>query len=70
MPQAYYGKRQALYVRGSSDQLSHLRTDCKMPAGGPETVMSIDQKYGRVFKGKTANLSETYTNEFADKGVA
>jgi hypothetical protein len=41
-----------------------------MPAGGPETVMSIQQKYVPSFKGKTSNLSETYTNEFADKAVA
>jgi hypothetical protein len=38
-----------------------------MPAGGPETVMKIQQAYVPSFKGKTANLSETYTNEFASK---
>jgi hypothetical protein len=32
--------------------------------------MSIQQKYVPSFKGKTSNLSETYTNEFADKAVA
>jgi len=38
-----------------------------MPAGGPETVQKIQQQFVASFKGKSANLSETYTNEFADK---
>jgi NitT/TauT family transport system substrate-binding protein len=70
MPPAYYANDKALYVAALQNQLSIFGTDCKMPAGGPETVMAIDQKYVPSFKGKTANLSETYTNEFADKAVA
>ena len=70
MPPAFYANDKALYVAALQNQLSIFGTDCKMPAGGPETVMSIDQKYVPSFKGKTANLSETYTNEFADKAVA
>ncbi len=41
--------------------------DCKMPAGGPETVQKIQQQFVTSYKGKSANLAETYTNEFADK---
>ena len=70
MPEAYYANDKALYIAALQNQLSIFGTDCKMPAGGPETVMAIDQKYVPSFKGKTANLSETYTNEFADKAVA
>jgi NitT/TauT family transport system substrate-binding protein len=70
MPPAYYANDKALYVAALQNQLSIFGTDCKMPAGGPETVMSIQQKYVPSFKGKTSNLSETYTNEFADKAVA
>jgi NitT/TauT family transport system substrate-binding protein len=70
MPEAYYANDKALYIAALQNQLSIFGTDCKMPAGGPETVMSIDQKYVPSFKGKTAKLSETYTNEFADKAVA
>jgi len=29
-------------------------------------VMKIQQNYVPSFKGKTSNLSETYTNQFAD----
>ena len=32
-----------------------------------ETVQKIQQQFVASYKGKSANLSETYTNEFADK---
>jgi NitT/TauT family transport system substrate-binding protein len=67
MPTEYYAGNQALYVNALQNQISIFGTDCKMPAGGPETVMKIQQAYVPSFKGKTANLSETYTNEFANK---
>jgi sulfonate transport system substrate-binding protein len=67
MPADYYAGNQDLYVTALQNQISIFGTDCKMPAGGPETVMKIQQAYVPSFKGKTANLSETYTNEFADK---
>lgn len=35
--------------------------------GGESIVLSILQNYVSSFKGKTANLSETFTNEFANK---
>jgi hypothetical protein len=38
-----------------------------MPPAGPATVLGILQNYVSSFKGKTANLNETYTNEFANK---
>jgi len=67
MPSDYFAGNQALYVNALQNQISIFGTDCKMPAGGPETVMKIQQAYVPSFKGKTANLSETYTNEFASK---
>ena len=70
MPPAFFANNKDLYIAALQNQLSIFGTDCKMPAGGPETVMSIQQKYVPSFKGKTSNLSETYTNEFADKAAA
>ncbi len=67
MPADYYAGNHDLYVTALQNQISIFGTDCKMPAGGPETVMKIQQAYVPSFKGKTANLSETYTNEFANK---
>jgi NitT/TauT family transport system substrate-binding protein len=70
MPAEYYAGNKDLYVTALQNQISIFGTDCRMPAGGPETVMKIQQDYVASFKGKTANLSETYTNEFADKAAA
>src|SRR5467141_4758079 len=67
MPADYYAGNQDLYVTALKNQISIFGTDCKMPAGGPETVMKIQQDYVPSFKGKTSTLSETYTNEFASK---
>ena len=40
-----------------------------MPAGGPDTVLEIEQSYVSSFKGKTADLSKTYTNDFAARAA-
>ncbi len=66
MPADYYAGNQDLYVTALKNQISIFGSDCKMPVGGPETVMKIQQDYVPSFKGKSSNLSETYTNQFAD----
>ena len=66
MPADYYAGDKAAYVADLQDQLAIFGTDCKMPVGGPETVQKIQQEFVPSYKGKSANLSETYTNEFAD----
>ena len=67
MPPDYFAGDKASYVAGLQSQLGIFGTDCKMPAGGPETVQKIQQQFVASYKGKSANLSETYTNDFADK---
>ncbi len=67
MPADYLVPSKDLYVAALKNQLSIFGTDCKMPAAGPQTVLSILQNYVSSFKGKNAKLSETYTNEFANK---
>ena len=67
MPSDYYAGDKASYVADLQSQLGIFGTDCKMPAGGPENVQKIQQQFVASYKGKSANLSETYTNEFADK---
>ena len=66
MPQEYYAGDKAAYVQDLQSQLAIFGTDCKMPAGGPETVQKIQQQFVSSYKGKSANLSETYTNYYAD----
>src|SRR6266702_1855685 len=67
MPTDYFAGDKAAYVSDLQSQLSIFGTDCKMPSGGPETVQKIQQQFVTSYKGKSANLAETYTNEFADK---
>lgn len=67
MPTDYYAGDKASYVSDLQSQLGIFGTDCKMPVGGPENVQKIQQQFVSSYKGKSANLSETYTNEFAGK---
>src|SRR3979490_853979 len=50
MPAGYYANNRDLYVTALQNQLGIFGTDCKMPAGGPETVMKIQQQYVPSFK--------------------
>ena len=65
MPSDYLLPSKDLYVQALQNQLAIFGTDCKMPSAGPQTVLSIEQNYVSSFKGKSANLSDTYTNKFA-----
>ena len=66
MPTDYFAGDKASYVADLKSQIGIFGTDCRMPAGGPETVQKIQQDFVASYKGKSANLSETYTNNFAD----
>ncbi len=67
MPADYLVPSKDLYVAALKNQLSIFGTDCKMPAAGPQTVLGVLQNYVSSDKGITVNLSETYTNDFANK---
>jgi NitT/TauT family transport system substrate-binding protein len=67
MPADYYAGDKNLYVAALQNQIQIFGTDCKMPAAGPKTVLDIEQNFVSTFKGKTADLSKTFTNEFANK---
>ena len=66
MPNGYFAGDKASYVQDLQSQIDIFGTDCRMPSGGPETVQKIQQQFVASFKGKSANLSETYTNYYAD----
>jgi NitT/TauT family transport system substrate-binding protein len=67
MPADYLVPSKDLYIAALQNQLSIFGTDCKMPAAGPQTVLSVEQKFVSSFKNKSVDLTKTYTNEFADK---
>ena len=70
MPSDYYAGDKTAYVADLQSQIGIFGTDCRMPSGGPENVQKIQQQFVASYKGKSANLSETYTNQFADKASA
>ena len=68
MPTDYILPSRDLYIAALQNQLSIFGTDCRMPASGPQTVLSVLQNYVSSFgKNTTVDLSKTYTNDFADK---
>jgi NitT/TauT family transport system substrate-binding protein len=67
MPADYLVPSKDLYIAALQNQLSIFGADCKMPAAGPQTVLTVEQKYVSSFKNQSVDLSKTYTNEFANK---
>ena len=66
MPKDYYVGDKALYVKGLADGKAMFTADGKMPADGPETVLKVLSSFSRNLKGKTVDLSKTYTTTFVD----
>jgi NitT/TauT family transport system substrate-binding protein len=64
MPADYYAGDKALYVTALAAQKDTFSPDGKMPSSGPPVVADIEAKYISSMKGKTVDLSKTYTNDF------
>lgn len=67
MPKDYYGNNKPLYIQALENSLPMYSPDGKMPAGGPETVLSVLSGFNPNVKGKHIDLSKTYTNEFVNQ---
>ncbi|RXZ38667.1 ABC transporter substrate-binding protein [Oxalobacteraceae bacterium CAVE-383] len=70
MPKDYYGNDKEMYVRALQNSLPMYSPDGRMPAGGAETVLTVLSGFNPNVKGKSINLSKTYTNEFVDAAAA
>lgn len=66
MPPDYYAGDKGLYVTALQNQLAIFSPDGKMPAGGPEFVLTTENQTNTSVQGKQIDLSQTYTNEFTD----
>ena len=66
MPPDYYAGNKTLYVTALQNQLSIFSPDGKMPDGGPQSVLGIEQQTNQTVQGKQIDLSATYTNTFAN----
>jgi NitT/TauT family transport system substrate-binding protein len=67
VPADYYAGNKAAYIAALEGQKNSFTTDGVMPDSGAQTVSAIETKYVPSMKGKTIDLSKTYTNEFALK---
>lgn len=69
MPADYYAGNKDLYVTALKSQLSIFSPDGKMPDGGPQSVLTIENQTNKDVAGKQIDLTKTFTNEFTDKAT-
>jgi NitT/TauT family transport system substrate-binding protein len=65
MPKDFYAGDKESYVKALADGKAMFTADGVMPPGGPETVLAVLAGFSKNVKGKTVDLSKTYTTEFA-----
>ena len=66
MPPDYYAGNKDLYVTALKNQMAIFSPDGKMPTGGPESVLKLENQTNQAVKSKQIDLSATYTNDFAN----
>jgi len=66
MPKDYYAGDKDLYLKALGASLDMFTTDGVMPADGPPTVLKVQSAFNAHLKGKTIDLSKTFTTEFVD----
>jgi NitT/TauT family transport system substrate-binding protein len=67
MPKDFYVGDKEGYVKALDSGKAMFTPDGLMPAGGPETVLAVLSGFSKNVKGKTIDLSKTYTTEFVKK---
>ena len=70
MPKDYMAGDKALYVKGLKEGKAQYSPDGLMPAGAPESVLRVLATFSPNVKGKTIDLSKTFTTEFVTKANA
>ena len=64
MPKDFYVGDKESYIKALADGKGMFTPDGVMPAGGPETVLAVLSGFSKNVKGKTVDLSKTFTTEF------
>lgn len=64
MPADYYAGDKPLYDKALADGKAMFTTDGKMPKDGPRTVLNVLAGFNSSLKGKSIDLSRTYTGAF------
>ena len=66
LPEEYYAGDEAGYIKALEDTKASFTSDGKMPIDGPPTVLAVLRGLSKSLKGKTIDLSRTYTDDFVD----
>jgi NitT/TauT family transport system substrate-binding protein len=61
------GIGKAAYIKALTDEKGIFTPDGMMPQGGPETVLKVLSGFDPNIKGKSIDLSKTYTTQFVQK---
>ena len=64
MPKDFYVGDKEGYIKALDSGKAMFTSDGVMPAGGPETVLAVLSGFSKNVKGKTVDLSKTFTTEF------
>ena len=64
MPRDYYVGDKALYIQALATGKQMFTADGVMPSDGPPTVLAVLSTFDKTVKGKTIDLSKTYTTSF------
>jgi NitT/TauT family transport system substrate-binding protein len=66
LPADYYAGDKDLYLSALTGSMPMFSPDGKMPAGAPDFILKVLQTYNANVKGKTIDLTKTWTNEYVD----
>src|SRR5256714_359825 len=66
LPADYYAGDKDLYLTSLTGSMPMFSPDGKMPAGAPDFILKVLQTYNNNVKGKTIDLTQTWTNEYVD----
>ena len=64
MPKEYLVGDRDGYIKALDSEKGMFTPDGLMPANGPETVLAVLQGFSKNLKGKSVDLSKTFTSEF------
>lgn len=64
MPRDYYAGDKEMYVHALATGKQMFTADGIMPSDGPPTVLTVLSTFDKTVKGKTIDLSKTYTTSF------
>ena len=67
MPADFYVGDKEGYIKALTDGKGMFTPDGVMPPDGPKTVLDVLSAFSKNVKGKTVDLSKTYTTEFVKK---